>query len=354
MKFATIHIEGTPPINHFDVTNLSDAIFIGGPNGVGKTRLLSTLIAFLRKPTPAPHLYVTLQATNTDERDDWKKGLLDTRNQNDCEVLTTMLKKNRSRSLWKSGILYFESDRSIQQVKPFEFTWDLKDPDQESISWDSTLHGLRNRWQDTIHTIFRRIEHRRRRLADKGEALLNAGATEMPLDGFGDPLDPFRQIFAQLLRPKILARADIRKQTLHYQSNGRTLNVDTLSSGEREVLTMAFDFVAREPHDCIILFDEPELHLHSELTQALVQTLRTIGARNQFLFCTHSPDLIASSLDDTVIFLGRPSETHQNQAIPVEEDDQTNTALRRLGHSIGIISLGRKIVLIEGNRAKSR
>ena len=40
-----------------------------------------------------------------------------------------------------------------------------------------------------------------------------------------------------------------------------------------------------------------------------------------------------------------------NQALAVSEDDETNQALKLLGHSIGIIALGKKIVLIEGEHS---
>jgi hypothetical protein len=40
-----------------------------------------------------------------------------------------------------------------------------------------------------------------------------------------------------------------------------------------------------------------------------------------------------------------------NQAILVREDDETNQALRLLGQSIGIIALGKKLVLIEGEHS---
>ena len=40
-----------------------------------------------------------------------------------------------------------------------------------------------------------------------------------------------------------------------------------------------------------------------------------------------------------------------NPAIAVTEDDETNQALRLLGQSIGIIALGKKLVLIEGEHS---
>ena len=112
-----------------------------------------------------------------------------------------------------------------------------------------------------------------------------------------------QQAFSQLLSPKTLLQPDSRKQQLKYSSDSQELNIDTLSSGEREVVNIVFDFLLRNPSDCIVIFDEPELHLHPELSYKLLQTLRTVGENNQFIFCTHSADIITASLDQSVIFI---------------------------------------------------
>ena len=143
----------------------------------------------------------------------------------------------------------------------------------------------------------------------------------------------------------------IENQQLYYQTEGgESLSIAALSSGEREVVNIVFDFLLRGPNDCIVIFDEPELHLHPELSYRLLQTLRTTGSRNQFIFCTHSAEIITASLDNTVVFLAPPKGATSNQALIVKEDDETHQALKLLGQSIGIISLGKKIVLIEGEQ----
>lgn len=252
---------------------------------------------------------------------------------------------------WRSSVLNFESDRSIQAINPYNFTWDLPDPDEEKVGWDTTFGRFRDRWQDTLHAIFKRVEARRRRIADRGENLLKDGKKSMDLSRFSDPLAPFRETFTQLLAPKRLLDAQPQKQDLFYEFEDAEFSVSTLSSGEKEVLNIAFDFVMRSPSDCIIVFDEPELHLHPELTYKLIQTLKAIGDRNQFLFCTHSPDIITASLDHSVVFIAPPKDDDFNQAVLATPDDETHLALKLLGQSIGIISLGRKIVLIEGGSA---
>ena len=153
------------------------------------------------------------------------------------------------------------------------------------------------------------------------------------------------------LGQRSLHRADLQNQRLIYMENSEERDVNTLSSGEREVLNITFDFILRKPSHCVVFFDEPELHLHPELLARLITTLRTVGDSNQFILCSHSPDVIASSLDDTVIFLTPPRDDASNQAVVLGASDSASEVLHRLGQSIGVISLGRKIVLIEGKES---
>jgi len=166
--------------------------------------------------------------------------------------------------------------------------------------------------------------------------------------GFSDPTEPFKEAFFKLLAPKILIDPDLQNQTLMYEENGERRPINTLSSGEREVLNIAFDFILRKPSDCVVFFDEPELHLHPELLNRLIKTLRTSGERNQFFLISHSPEVIASSLEDTVIFLTRPKPSGGNQATLLKPGGETTEALSALGQSVGVVALGKKIVLIEG------
>ncbi len=84
------------------------------------------------------------------------------------------------------------------------------------------------------------------------------------------------------------------------------------------------------------------------MTFKLISTLRSVGERNQFILCSHSPDLISSSLNDTVICLVPPSNG-RNQAVVIDSTNETSEILGKLGQSIGVIALGKKIVLVEGD-----
>jgi predicted ATPase len=363
MRIRSIHATKVQPVKLFSVEDLSDVVVLAGPNGVGKTRLVQSLLNVFRNPQGGRErseqvVRLILEATDQTERELWGKNVLDTNDQNDRQKLAGTLQKSRRRSYWQSSMINFDSDRTITQVQPFQFTWDYQDPSEESIGWDMSLRGLRDRFQDTLNSLFRKVRSRRESIAirfdelgRKRQEMRHLTATQVldQLDAdHPDPTEPFKRAFSQLLAPKVLLEPDPKVQLLQYSVEGQSFPISSLSSGEREVVNIVFDFLLRSPSDCIVVFDEPELHLHPELSYKLLQTLKTIGQRNQFILCTHSPDIITASLDNSVVFVAPFKTEGANQAIPVNESDDTNEALKRLGQSVGIVALGKKLVLIEG------
>lgn len=350
MRIKSIRANDIRPVMRFGADELSDVVVFAGRNGVGKTRLLEAIINCFTNPVGLKNVQLVLEATCEEERLRWNKQELHTADHNDAVTLQKTLQENRFRNNWKTSVLNIESDRSIQQIYPYSFTFDAKDPDKETIGWNTTFSGLRNRYQDTIHSIFRKVHANNMAISEKARELRRAGAEEMSLD-FEDPLLPFKTAFRQLLAPKELLDADLSAQQLKFQYNGDHFLLSSLSSGEREVVNVVFDLILRSPSDCVVFFDEPELHLHPELSYKLIQTLTSLGKNNQFIFCTHSPDIITASLDNSVIFVSPPGIDVDNQAVPVAENDDTNLALKLLGQSVGVVALGKKIVLVEGTTA---
>ena len=350
MHIDAIRVNNVPPVKRFYIDGLSNVVVIAGPNGVGKTRLVQHLVSHCQSPTNNQNIQIALRATCKTESEAWGKPQIDTANIQDAQLLQAILQTNRLRRNWKSSVVNIESDRSIRKIDPYRFSFDIVDPDEESVAWNLTFGEFQTRYQDTLHAIFRKVQAHRNRISSKAERLMHQGRKRMQLD-FPDPLEPFKDAFRKLVAPKELLDADLKAQQLKYQLEGQEFLLRTLSSGESEVVNIVFDFILRSPSDCIVIFDEPELHLHPELSYKLMQTLTGLGENNQFILCTHSPDIITASLEHSVVFIGPPLSEGQNQAIPVSEDDQTNQALKLLGHSVGIIALGKKIVLIEGTHA---
>jgi energy-coupling factor transporter ATP-binding protein EcfA2 len=348
VRIKSIKVENQAPVQRFEVEDLSDLVVIAGPNGVGKTRLITTLLNAFRGSYSG--VQMVIEATNPDEQAALGGRQLTIDSPQTLQLVTTILQTNKLRRNYRSGVLYFESSRTIQKIAPFTFTFDYDDPYVEAVSWDLPMQGLAGRWQDTQHAIFKKIQNQKTSIANRAIELQGQGHKSMNLQ-FTDPLDPFRDAFRKLLGPKELAKADLPGQSLIYSEDGEERPINTLSSGEREVLNVTFDFILRNPNDCIVFFDEPEIHLHPELLTRMVATLRSIGRNNQFFFLSHSPDLVSSSLEDSVVFLTPRREDGSNQAILVKPGDEATKAMHQLGHSVGVLSLGRKIVVIEGTDA---
>lgn len=350
MKIRSIEVTDVPPIKRFEANNLSEVVVLAGPNGVGKTRLIVALLNFIQNLKPQNNIRLEIEATCPEESQKWKKDLLNTADPEDIALWQETLNFGKQRRDWRSSVVYIESNRTMRTVSPSSLGYDMPDPWTEVVGGNAALATLTQRFEETQNSIFRKLHWRRDVIGKKGIELIKEGKEDMKLADFPDPLKPFKNAFRQLLPSKELLDPNLKDPGLQYRYEGQTFNI-ALSSGEKEVLIIVFDFILRNYDDCIIVIDEPELHLHPELSYRLVRTLKTTGSRNQFVLCTHSPDIISSSLNDSVIFLAPSTGNETNQAIPIRDDNETSQALKALGQSIGIISLAKKIVLIEGEEA---
>lgn len=350
MKLKSYAIQEHPPIKCFEVAELADVVVLAGPNGVGKTSLLTNLLSLFQNPGGMPNASAVVEATTADERAAWGQSTLSTSIPAQAQTLSAFLQRNQKRGQLRSGLINFDAARQLEQIQPYSFSWNFGDPFAEDVSWAHSFQPTKGRFQDTIHSMHRKLRSQKEDIAQKALALRAAGQASMELD-FRDPLEKFYQAFTKLLPGRSLEPLEEQSQTIRYRVGNTVLPLTSLSSGEKEVVTIVFDFLLRDPHDCIIVFDEPELHLHPELSYRLLRTLRDVGERNQFIFSTHSPDIITASLDHSVIFVAPADAARTNQAVQLREDDESSRVLHLIGQSIGVVSLGKRIVLIEGSNS---
>jgi ABC-type cobalamin/Fe3+-siderophores transport system ATPase subunit len=350
MKILSYSVVGIPPISRFEIDGLTDVVVFAGPNGVGKTTLLNGILTIFQNPQPGG-VSVKVMATNNDEISAWgKRNTLDTKVVAEAQQLRAFLQRPQKRGLLKGGVLNFDSARAFEQIQPYAWSWQFADPFEENIGWNYSFQSMKGRFQDVVHALIRKVRSQKEQIASRALELRRQGVASLELAQFGDPIARFKDAFARLLPGKRMFDINEQTQNIQYEQNGQKLDFARLSSGEREVVTVVFDFLLRNPKDCVVVFDEPELHLHPELSYRLLRTLQEVGERNQFLFCTHSPEIITAAIEHTVVFVSPSQGTGANQALKVEENDDVASVLRALGQSVGVISLGKKIVLIEGDR----
>lgn len=257
MKLASYKIQGFPPISEFEVTDLADIVVLAGPNGVGKTNLLTSLLNVFQNPGGMPNAVAIVQATNREEEENWGEQTLSASVPAEAAKLRAFLQRNQKRGQLRSGLINFDSARQLEQIQPYGFSWDFRDPFFEDVGWHHSFQPMKGRFQDTMHSLHRKIRSQKEDIAKKALALQASGKTSMDLD-FRDPLEKFYEAFTKLLPGRKLEPFDEQSQTIRYRINDTVLPLNSLSSGEKEVVTIVFDFLLRDPRDCIIVFDEPE------------------------------------------------------------------------------------------------
>lgn len=76
--------------------------------------------------------------------------------------------------------------------------------------------------------------------------------------------------------------------------NGRSFDVLSASSGEREILIYALAIYALDIEQALVVIDEPELHLHPKWQRLLLEILQPLATAtgNQFILATHAAAFI--------------------------------------------------------------
>jgi len=85
------------------------------------------------------------------------------------------------------------------------------------------------------------------------------------------------------------------------QRGGETIPLASLSSGERQMLTLLAHVVFMPKRNAgIVIIDEPELSLHLRWQEHLVAQLTELNSKLQFIFATHSPEIVGMRKDKTL------------------------------------------------------
>lgn len=223
----------------------------------------------------------------------------------------------------------------------------------------------------SLGQIERRRERAITRLVDLGD--------RKPLTGrVPDPYEPLRALTLRLLPHLQFDRVDsenvnnVRFVWRRQVAEGQHVEVeiDQLSSGEKEVLSLLMPFVeyeaqrvlrsieevsAEEPveaprGDVVVLVDEPELHLHPALQVRLMDYMRdrVAGGGVQFILATHSPTLMNAATFEELYVLTPPSAVGGNQLTRIASDADRLDAVRDVLGETHLATLSRSMVCVEG------
>jgi uncharacterized protein (DUF2267 family) len=188
-----------------------------------------------------------------------------------------------------------------------------------------------------------------------------------------DPWTPLRELTGNLLPHMSFERIDASNRDqvrvlFRVHRLDALVDLDELSSGEKSIIQMFYPLVERDiksliremdtgPHDLdrpdlCVLIDEPELHLHPNLQQKVLDYLRvlTTRQRTQVIVATHSPTMVEGATFEE-LFLLRPLELVQpedNQLVRVAQDEEKLAVLRTLFGSTHNLTSLQPVIVLEG------
>lgn len=75
-------------------------------------------------------------------------------------------------------------------------------------------------------------------------------------------------------------------------SSGKHISMYDLSSGEKQILYIFLKVLLQEEKDYVLFMDEPEVSLHIDWQEKLIENIRLINPNCQLIITTHSPSLL--------------------------------------------------------------
>lgn len=74
---------------------------------------------------------------------------------------------------------------------------------------------------------------------------------------------------------------------------GKELSLNNLSSGEKQLLIILLEAILQYNTPCIFIADEPEISLHIEWQEKLLDSIRNLNNQAQLIIATHSPEIVS-------------------------------------------------------------
>jgi predicted ATPase len=375
VRLTSFRIENFRNLRYAECDPVPDLMVICGGNGSGKSALLEALMTAKEHAgaygsfsfdsravsANADNARISLRMRfSEEERSFVQKTFLQECPEYD-EIVIEIAKGGSGRAVQRSKAvsrLLSHYGRALGSPGFFDYiTAHRQTAKTELHTWDASFMSD-NLAKNTLAASQQKFQYTKQYLAglkmrDLQEIQASGSAGEVTIV---DSLQDIRELFNRFFSP--LKFVDVRIDMSPFQfivdtPNG-TIDIDDMSSGEKEIFNIFIRFHQLNPHGSIILFDEADAHLHPDLERRYLDELRRIAGDNQLLLTTHSPEMmIAAGSDALFAVLRQPPPGGGNQLTRVTEDSHLHDVLASLMGSRGLVSFNQRILFIEGEDASA-
>ncbi len=93
------------------------------------------------------------------------------------------------------------------------------------------------------------------------------------------------------------------KNRVIFRKGKQVIDMEKLSAGEKQILLLLFTLFLMEDRSTVLLLDEPEISLHIEWQDRLIQLMLDLNPNCQIIMTTHSPNIFADGWEDKLVFI---------------------------------------------------
>lgn len=126
----------------------------------------------------------------------------------------------------------------------------------------------------------------------EADAAQRAKDISLPKKQFQDIID---DLFSETGKKIVRTENEIR-----FSQIGEILNPYQLSSGEKQMLVILLTVLVEDQNPYVLFMDEPEVSLHIDWQQRLIDIILTLNPNVQIILTTHSPAVIMNGWTDRV------------------------------------------------------
>lgn len=168
--------------------------------------------------------------------------------------------------------------------------------------------------------------------------------------------DEFEKIFSGLLKGRRISSIRINELGLlsvitEEIATGKLIELDSLSSGEKNI-ALTFLLVGQSvSKGGIVLFDEPELHLNPAVSKDILDFMMKRYSEErevQFIMCTHSPEILSSAYSNDSCNLLHLKSSLDITRVGRRALGEYSDALQQLGTSVTESLLYEGTLFVEG------
>lgn len=116
----------------------------------------------------------------------------------------------------------------------------------------------------------------------------------------GNRIKKYMDLYNSFYEDKEFIGIDNLVPLFKIKETGETHSVDELSSGEKQVFFRAGAILAYGLENSFIFVDEPEISMHPEWQQKILDFYRKVAGNNQLIIATHSPHIVSSCKKEEV------------------------------------------------------